>query len=620
MIPSNIQSSHIIQAIELVNEQGYNSRREAKDYNLYFDRRIYPPKIIISYANIFANGTQWPASSFSGGTETNDFLIKRGFPILCNERKNPEGFFTNEELLFFDHCVNTPYDHNDPISRNAGDFIAQYIWERSKAWADRITHIKDFKRKGRVSWNEQRNNSTKQAFKAYSWYRLHHNVYHHEKVFYTVGVDGPPLHGFVHSRLLIKLDCYRSKMTIEEQEVFDDLLSTRNIKKQFIELNNKLQWEEIIILSKQYIDSTFDVYLEAIQVVRNRTPEMAARITWNSREWVKPSGRSGKSISRADTQEKRYGYTPEEWLFDFDKVLDDFHYARMEAVNADHHIGETYNLTLFAHESIEGQWFWIARIQNAYVIDSEISEQISRRYRSEKWLEEQNSQLDAFSDVGSTHYMQTRDSKRFNVRFRPEDVVLYNYEPFRDTDKIPSNHYNLPLLKKLPEFKALSNDDEKVTTIIYGSEMEDQPLKTITRNYTHHLTELENVHRKVQTGYAKYLREQISSGHKIFTESYKIRDKTRIDILELTNDGKHIFYEVKTYPNCRYSIRVAVGQLLEYAYFPDGCLTNEFVIVSHLPAGEIELKYLNHLSKKLGVIIRYVCYDHHNHQVIPNSY
>lgn len=472
MIPPNIEASHILQAIERVNKEGYNQRREAADYDLYFKGNRYPPKVIISYANIFANGTELPSTSFGGGPETNKFLIERGYPILQNERKNPEGFFTVEELLFFDRYANLPYDHNDPISGNAGDFIATYIWGRSRNWADRITEVTDFKIEGKISWNEQRNNTHGQAFKPYSWYRLHHGHYYHEKIFYTVGVDGPPLNGSERSRLLIKLDYYRSKMTREQQDGFDNLLAARGVERLFIELpGDELRWERIIDLSIQYIDSTFQAYLAAIELAEG-TAEVAVRITWNSQGWTKPSGRIGKSSSAADTHEKRHGYTPEEWLFDFEKIIDGYHYARLEAVNAGHHIGKVYRLTLFALEATQKRWFWIAAIGNAEVISPETSGKISEQYRREKWLEEQYGQLDAIVDVGSAKYKDMEDTARFNVRFRPEDVVMYDYEPFEEGEQPPSNHYNLPRLKKRPAFQTTS-DDGRAVSIEFGSETEN---------------------------------------------------------------------------------------------------------------------------------------------------
>jgi hypothetical protein len=70
-----------------------------------------------------------------------------------------------------------------------------------------------------------------------------------------------------------------------------------------------------------------------------------------------------------------------------------------------------------------------------------------------------------------------------------------------------------------------------------------------------------------------------------------------------------VFYEVKTYPNVLYGIRMAIGQLMEYAYFPDKDHTDEFCIVTHLPISPEESRYMSHLSEKLKLKINYLEID-----------
>ncbi len=57
MIPNNITSHHIIQAIEDYNTNGIRfSLAKSKRYHLLYKNRFYPPKYIVSVANEFANG------------------------------------------------------------------------------------------------------------------------------------------------------------------------------------------------------------------------------------------------------------------------------------------------------------------------------------------------------------------------------------------------------------------------------------------------------------------------------------------------------------------------------------------------------------------------------------
>jgi len=82
MIPSNITRRDIIKAVEEIRRQGIPEHRKSTKYALVFEREIFPPKYVISIANRYANGEDLPASTFSGGTETNSYLIRLGFNII----------------------------------------------------------------------------------------------------------------------------------------------------------------------------------------------------------------------------------------------------------------------------------------------------------------------------------------------------------------------------------------------------------------------------------------------------------------------------------------------------------------------------------------------------------
>ena len=81
MIPKNIKKIHIEMAIEEVNLKGVPPKRESKTYLLMHKGLAYPPKYIIALANTYANGKPLDSESFSGGKETNQFLISLGFSI-----------------------------------------------------------------------------------------------------------------------------------------------------------------------------------------------------------------------------------------------------------------------------------------------------------------------------------------------------------------------------------------------------------------------------------------------------------------------------------------------------------------------------------------------------------
>jgi hypothetical protein len=82
MIPHNIASQHILLAINELKENGIPDFRKSRKYHLQFEGNLYPPKLLISIANKFANNHELDSGTFGGGAETNSFLELLGFEII----------------------------------------------------------------------------------------------------------------------------------------------------------------------------------------------------------------------------------------------------------------------------------------------------------------------------------------------------------------------------------------------------------------------------------------------------------------------------------------------------------------------------------------------------------
>ena len=87
MIPDNISREHVIKAIEEIELNGIPKGRHSVKWSLLFNSKQYPPKFVISKANIYANNEEWEPSKFSGGDESNSFLKHRGFTIIASGTK-----------------------------------------------------------------------------------------------------------------------------------------------------------------------------------------------------------------------------------------------------------------------------------------------------------------------------------------------------------------------------------------------------------------------------------------------------------------------------------------------------------------------------------------------------
>ncbi|UCZ54986.1 EVE domain-containing protein [Bacillus shivajii] len=82
-IPSNITKEHIEQALEKIDEIGIENVRPATKFEVLHNDKRYPPKEVLRFANEIANGNE--LNNFSGGDESNNFLIDREFTIVLKD-------------------------------------------------------------------------------------------------------------------------------------------------------------------------------------------------------------------------------------------------------------------------------------------------------------------------------------------------------------------------------------------------------------------------------------------------------------------------------------------------------------------------------------------------------
>lgn len=137
------------------------------------------------------------------------------------------------------------------------------------------------------------------------------------------------------------------------------------------------------------------------------------------------------------------------------------------------------------------------------------------------------------------------------------------------------------------------------------SENNEGNLKKIdTKKLTYEVAvDVERIHDKIQNEVTIFLR-----GHCLDTYKKVDIEKSHVDIKALTHDGLWHYYEVKT-SNVRLSIREAIGQIMEYAYFPNCNKADKLFVVSlGIPTQE-ETEYLSTLRSKFTIPIYYCYYD-----------
>jgi hypothetical protein len=131
-LPLGVERQHILKAISEIVRLGGPSvipkRRRSTKYDVHFEQKKYPPKYLISRANAFKpNGEEYPSNAFSGGDETNNFLIRREFQMKdkkgrivqpCSVNEDDEQSFPEGKLKYRLHQMK---ERNHKLSKAVKD-------------------------------------------------------------------------------------------------------------------------------------------------------------------------------------------------------------------------------------------------------------------------------------------------------------------------------------------------------------------------------------------------------------------------------------------------------------------------------------------------------------------
>jgi 5-methylcytosine-specific restriction protein B len=130
--PNNITKEHLLKAIIKIDEEGIPQNAESNTYDVIFDGRRYPPKVIVSYANYFANNVILDRHSFEGGMNTPCFklLQENGFEIKTKRALMQELDVKNNSVMVYE--VKSSAVANSRILKNKE---SKYFYWNSKTFS-----------------------------------------------------------------------------------------------------------------------------------------------------------------------------------------------------------------------------------------------------------------------------------------------------------------------------------------------------------------------------------------------------------------------------------------------------------------------------------------------------
>ena len=329
--------------------------------------------------------------------------------------------------------------------------------------------------------------------------------------------------------------------------------------------------------------------------------ERIARICYNENDWKRPSGRNGKGTLKKSF-EFTHGFGHEEWLFDRTKIIDGYHYSFLQAVNDFLYAGEVFTIHLFAYSKTKGK-LYLGVINNVECLDEKTARWTYGQYLKQGWINEMKEDIIAVGGDASPLDKDKDKHKAFNIRFRFEDVHVNLSNPkiiSQDDPNTRAKYYKLYSKKDDFVFSPVV-DTRKTGSGRKGTDAKSE--KHVSFNTDIRRTTYDPQHNKIQNAVKRYLLDSGEYGSITLEHDF-------VDLMAETPSGEMHYFEVKT-ANAKRSIREALGQLLEYAYYPDQKRADKLFIIAPEAADEYDLSYLRMLRERFGIPVWFRHYSPH---------
>lgn len=350
---------------------------------------------------------------------------------------------------------------------------------------------------------------------------------------------------------------------------------------------------EFILYTKKIIDNR-------IQQKSKGQVDKIVRLCWNNEKWRFPSGIDGKSKD-LNSYERTFGFGHEEWLFDRSKVSDDgFHYAFVQPLNlkSDKHYNKTFNLHLYTIDP-DNDKLLVGIIRNVFCISKQDSEAEFLKYQQRGWMDDMKKQVEIKEGIWNSEIALSPEIF-FNIKFKFDDVEEFEEYIYIGSDDINISTNRFKLLPKETEF----NFDYEEPLIIPDNQDDfvgnKKNTNTRTKTYNVECT-FDPYHDIMQNAINDYLNQS-----KEYKQVYI--ERNRVDIKAITHDGIWHYFEIKT-DNAKLSVRKALGQIMEYSYFPNVENAQKMIVVSYDRPNLEVIAYLNMIRTRFNIPVWYRYFD-----------
>lgn len=607
----HIHNDHITEAAKYIEKNGIPLNYQNNIYWVEIKNKKYPFKYIVRIANQLVEGHENEWLEFTSKSEYREYIRSLGFHITSNTNTIP--FFTRADIEELSNIAGTTYDLNSIEHQRIVKDLKSNAWEKTKYWFTQVvTDLDGFTGVCKKVWNQRdwKDGNGIITFKAYTWARIFREDDFEKDIYFTLGIDGDS------QALVYKLDYQSvgsSRLTFEQKELCKETIKPSPAAWVEISIDDlgNYSWDKLTEETVAFINRYLTLYDKTIEEVWDLNQSRIARLTFNTNGWIMPSGPYGKS-SNPDSHEKRHGYGHEEWLFDTGKLIEGYHYGFLEPIRKQQiaYSGKHYNVWLYTIDGESKKRYWVGEIRNVEVLKKEDAEEIKKKYSELGWIKEMEDQIKA-SGANHIGFSNWKGLDLFNIRFLPSEIILndpffelspdhplneqsrYSFTHFKEEFSVKEDYSNA-FAFNAPSKENKSDADDSVKTKLHYREPK--------------IIEITYLHKTISERLIKHLRT-LYGFENVTPEHHAGYGANRIDIVLKLKD-KLIFYEIKTYPTLKSSIREAIGQLMEYSLWTNHKKANELIVITQ-PHWDFEQAkiYFKHLRGLFNIPLYYQSFD-----------
>ncbi|MYB40403.1 hypothetical protein F4X86_04025 [Candidatus Saccharibacteria bacterium] len=317
------------------------------------------------------------------------------------------------------------------------------------------------------------------------------------------------------------------------------------------------------------------------------------RICWNILGWRKPSGASIETAASSYVAKHRFGH--EEWLFNYEWLIDGFQYGHLQPIGKylNRYAGNHCAIMLYTITP-DKSVLLVGKISDVYVPTEPELKRVLDTYTERNWLGQMREQVKKVG--GSPGDLENPTPQAIaNVRFRPEDVSLFDPHP-----RVVGEHTITRHRRYHPYYWT---DNDPLTDVKPPAYIRNDPRRSERERIraAQKASIVDPQHTRLQNRLYDYLCSLYGAEHIHY-------ERNHVDLAVTMPEGE-VYFEIKIEASAKRCIRLALGQLLEYAHYPDDSRAVRFVVVGDAPLNQEEQTYLVHLREQYQIPVYYSRFD-----------